>query len=80
MRLAILLSVIWFLTVLTNSFINLHDKELIASIIFIGNGPLILLWGIFWVSKGFKHDKKQFEAEFNNKKLSYRDKLIIQCR
>lgn len=54
---AILLSVIWFLAAAIFSLLVFYDEEMIVSLILLGCGPLILLWGIYWVILGFTEDK-----------------------
>jgi len=54
-RLAILISVIWFVVCLT---IGWENREPVAGV-FYGGFPLLVAWGIWWVKRGFKKDKDE---------------------
>ncbi len=56
-RLAIFLSVVWFLVLF---IVILEDTGEIITAMFYGSFPLLILWGIWWIIKGFKKD---FEKE-----------------
>jgi hypothetical protein len=58
-RLAILLWVIWMVFI---GFLSLMDlsfpRDMLACLIVWGVFPLVIIWGIYWVRRGFKRGKK----------------------
>lgn len=56
MRLAILVSLIWaaFFALYLSPWNHRWD-----TFFYLGIGPVVLFWGIFWIIQGFRHREKQ---------------------